>query len=177
MKKLIFAPFIMLVMIGACKKETASTNADTPRTTVPASLQGSWMYGQFSMTEYWSQDPEEYLGNGFEMSIAFKFNADGSFEQYFTSSYVSGTVVTYMQSVTKGSVEIDEATKTITTHATSAHFRQTANGQIVEERDLRQSELTAEIVYSYDFGTENGQDALYLLMEGTEDSIPFIKKF
>jgi hypothetical protein len=47
-----------------------------------------WMYGNFSTTEYWSQNPSEYIGNGFTMAMAFKFAAGGTYEQYFTSSSV-----------------------------------------------------------------------------------------
>lgn len=159
-------------------KDSAGGYGDGPRTDIPSGLQGNWMYGNFSMTEYWSQNPGEYLGNAVQFAIAFKFNANGTFEQYFTSSAVSGTVVTYQQSLTKGTVEINEANHTITTHSNTAHYKRTQNGRTVEERDLKKSEMTVTSSYTYVIGTEpNGTKAIYLKLNGNGEALAFLQKF
>lgn len=165
----------------ACKKDNILPGNEIPdnlpRTNVPTELRGSWMYGNFSMTEYWSQDPSGYLGNALEFAIAFKFNADGTYEQYFTSKSVMGGLITYQQSVTKGTVEIDVITKAMKTHPYSAHYKRTENGQTAEERDLSQSELNTINTYDYTTGTEpNGTKAIYLTLGGTDDAITFLQK-
>lgn len=180
MNRLLILTFVTLSsLLANCQKDKESGNSygDGPRTNVPANLQGNWMYGQFSMNEYWSQNPVDYLGNGFELAIAFKFNANGTYEQYFTSSTVSGTVVSYHQSVSKGTVEIDEATRTITTHANTAHYKKTQNGKTIEDRDLQKNELTVTTRYTYTTGTENnGTKAIYLKLNGTSEAIAFLQK-
>jgi len=179
---ILLAVVALSTLFGNCQKEKAKNNSDNygngPRTNVPASLQGNWMYGNFSMTEYWSQDPAGYLGNAFQMAIAFKFNANGTYEQYFTSSTVSGTVVSYKQSVTRGTVEVDESAQTIITHANTAHYKKTQNGQTLEERDLEKSELTITSRYTYGSGTENnGSKAIFLKLNGTGNALTFLQKF
>lgn len=167
---------------SACQKKSSSKDNDGygngPRTNVSAQLQGNWMYGHFSMTEYWSQNPADYLGNAFQFAIAFRFYSNGTFEQYFTSSTVSGSVVTYQQSVTKGTVEVDETNQTIITHANTAHYKRTKNGQTVEERDLAKSELTEISRYSYELKTENnGTKAIYLKLNNSGNALQFLQKF
>lgn len=186
MKKItLSALFLFSVVAFACEKNKSNNPTDdgtipcpgNPRANVPASLQGTWMYGQFSLKEYWSTNPSTYLGNALQMAIAFKFNANGTYEQYFTSSSVMGTVVTYQQSVTKGTVVIDEAGKIIKTYACSAHYKRTKNGQTAEERDLRPDELTILSQYTFDPRTEpNGTNAIYLKLNGTGTELAFLKK-
>lgn len=184
MKKFILSAAVLsIALLGSCQKEkkTNGTSAaacpENPRTTISAAIQGGWMYGFFSMTEYWSQNPADYIGNGFELAIAFKFNADGSYEQYFTSSTVSGGIRTYQQSVTKGTAVLDEAAKTLKTYACSAHYKRTRNNQTVEERDLAKSEITTLTTYTYSTSTEpNGTKAINLTLQGTNSPLKFLQK-
>jgi len=182
MKKIVVSAAILFAaLLGSCQKEKAGNTADgygnAARTPVPAALQGSWMFGNFSMTEYWSQNPADYLGNALSFAFAFKFNSNGTFEQYFTSSSVQGGAVTYQQSVTKGTVEIDTLARQIITHDYSAHYKRTRNNQTVEERDMQQSELRSSTVYTYTTGDENGTAAIYMLLNGTTDPLTFLKRF
>lgn len=167
-------------IMGACQKGKSSDSKDdaTPRTNTPVALQGNWMYGNFSMTEYWSQNPAEYIGNAFELAMAFKFNADGTFEQYFTSRTVSGGVSTYHQSLTKGTIVVNEVERTITTYARSAHYKQTKNGVTTEDRELAESEITKVSKYTYELKTEtNGVKAVYLRLNGEGNALAFQQKF
>ena len=185
MKKIILSITVLCAaLFGACQnKKTNSTTQtvtckENPRTAVATNLQGNWMYGHFSMTEYWSQNPSQYLGNALQFAIAFKFNADGTYEQYFTSSSVIAGVTTYQQSVTKGTVVLDELNKTIKTYACTVHYKRTRNGKTIEERDMAKSEITTISNYNYTTGVEpNGTKAIYLTLGGTNSSLTFLQKF
>ena len=182
MKKMLFPALLMMAILSAaCQKDQAAAGdnyGNGPRTNVPASLQGNWMYGNFSMTEYWSQNPADYLGNAVQFAIAFKFMADGRYEQYFTSSTVTGGIASYQQSVTKGTVEINSSSHTIVTHANAAHYKRSRNGHTEEERDLEKNELTTTSSYSFTEGTEaGGTRAIYLKLNNSGNALPFLQKF
>jgi hypothetical protein len=175
MKKsvLLFA-FVATAAI-ACSK-SSSTPGSGPKTDVPAELTGNWMYGNFSMTEYWSQDPADYLGNALTFAFAFTFNSDGTYTQYFTSSSVLNGITSYQQSVAQGTVEVNAVTKAIVTHPAKAHYKKTDNGHVTEERDLNKNELSGA-TYHYTTGSEpSGSNALYLKLEGTSNPLTFLKK-
>jgi hypothetical protein len=178
MKKSILLFAVVLATMAACSKSSSTPGGtDGPKTTIPAEVTGNWMYGNFSMTEYWSQDPSEYLGNGLELAFAFTFNGNGTYTQYFTASSVMSGVVTYQQSVTQGTMEVDAVTKKIITHPSKAHYKRTVSGQVAEERDLTKTELGGASTYYYTTGNEtNGTPALYLTLEGTPDPFTFLKK-
>ena len=180
MKKTVFFTVLLLGSIASfSQKKTGSVLAKNSVViaTIPAEVQGSWMYGNFSMTEYWSTAPRTYLGNAFTFAIAFTFKADGTYEHYFTSSTVSGAWTVYHQSVTKGKFTVDAATKTITTYPATAHYKRTKMGMTDEERDLRPDEITSATSYQYTTGTEpSGTKALHLTMKGTKNALAFLKK-
>lgn len=166
MKKFFVLATVAIFTLTACTKD----KPDGPRTDVPAELQSLWMHGYFSATEYWSQDPSEYLGNGLELAMAFQFNANGTYTQYFTArSYMAGGS-TYHQSVTTGTVEIDPVAKTIITHPHKSHYKRTRNKQVEEDRDMRKDELDADN-YTYTTGVEaGGTKALYLKIAGSSSA-------
>ncbi|GAB3521583.1 hypothetical protein [Emticicia fontis] len=180
MKKLIvtIAVLFSALLISCEVDDIKAEYGRGPKTEVPMSIQGSWMFGNFSMTEYWSQEPASYTGNALQLAIAFKFNDNGTFEQYFTSGITSNTSQTYQQSVTKGTIEIDASAKTITTHAYSSKYRRTVNGKIVEDRQLDADEMTKDNTYHYTLDTEaNGTRVINLTIDGTSSTLPFQKKF
>ena len=178
MKKLLLLVSVATIFATtACKKSVEPTPAPNgPRTEVPAELQSNWMYGNFSLTEYWNQNPDEYLGRGFEVAFAFTFKADGTYTEYFTASTVMSGVKTYQQSVSKGTVEVDAENKTIKTHPNTSHYRRTQNGRVVQEIDYPKEELHVS-TYSYTTGVEtSGTKALYLTLEGSEGPLTFLQK-
>src|SRR3982751_2483607 len=140
MKKLFLLLTLAIVSATVAYSKPFANNPDSSRTSVSEEIKGNWMCGHFSMTEYWSQNPVEYIGNGVEYAFAFTFNADGTYTQYFTAGSVMNGVRTYQQSVSKGTVEIDPVNKTIKTHASQVHYRRTVGKQIVEDRDLATNE-------------------------------------
>ncbi len=178
---LLLSVVISAIAATGCKKDGAPAPDDIPsnlpRTSVPTELRANWMYGNFSMTEYWSQNPANYLGNALEYAIAFTFNERGEYNQYFTSSSVVAGVRTYQQSVTRGTVEIDVAKKIIKTHPFSAHYKRTRNGQTEEERDLKPDEISGVTTYTYVTGVEpSGSTALHLTLQGTANPLTFYEK-
>ena len=173
-KTFLFLAFAAMFVLSSCEKDTDEKN--TPSTPVPVELQGGWTYGNFSMTEYWSQNPADYLGNALEFALAFKFEGDGKYTQYFTAQSTDGSGTTYQQAVTQGTVEINEVTKTIKTYPSKSHYKRTRNGQKLEERDLRQDEINS-VIYHYVPGVEpNGRKALYLTLDGTNSTLAFLRQ-
>ncbi len=173
-KTFLFLAFAAMFVLSSCEKDTDENN--TPSTPVPTELQGGWVYGNFSMTEYWSQNPADYLGNALEFALAFKFEDNGKYTQYFTAQSTDATGTTYQQAVTQGTVEIDQSTKTIKSHPAKSHYKRTRNGQTLEERDLRQDEISS-VTYHYEAGTEpSGTKALYLTLGGTNSTLTFLRQ-
>lgn len=178
MKKIILLFTLATTLAStACKKDSLPSPENLPRTTVPAELKGAWMYGYFSMTEYWTTNPSTYLGPAVQFAVAFQLEENGSYTHYFTSSTVTGGIATYQQSVTKGTLEIDPASQTIKMHAAMAHYKRTRSNQVLEERDLAKKEITPVTTYKYTTGTESsGTKALYLTLNGTTSPLTFLKK-
>jgi len=178
MKKLFVLCTAVIALIMSCNKSGSAPAipSDMPRTDIPAELRATWMHGEFSLTEYWTTDPSTYLGPAYQVAFAFTFKSDGTYVQYFTWSSVMNGVTTYHQSVTHGTAEVDETTKTIKTHAASAHYKRTSGGINQEDRDLLQEELNSG-TYNYTTGIEpNGTSALYITLKGTTEPLTFLKK-
>ncbi len=183
MKKIIFSAAILLTTSIAFGQQLKKQKLQKPllatqaSSNVPDELQGTWMYGNFSTTEYWSTAPNSYLGNALTFAIAFTFNADGTYVQYFTSSYVLVGITTYNQSVTKGSFMVDAASNTIITTPSSSHYKRTKKGITEEERDLSAKEMSAPTTYLYKKVNEpNGTEAVRLTIKGTNSPLTFLKK-
>lgn len=179
MKKIVFLLYSAALMLNASaqvktKPLPVQANATSM---VPAPIQGTWMYGNFSTAEYWSKNPSTYLGKAFSAAFAFVFKADGTYEQYFTSQATDIGGATYHQSLTKGTYTVDEGTKTITTQAVSSHYKRTRNGAVQEDRDLRPNEISKANMYAYATDTEsNGTPSLSLTIKGTQSTLKFLKK-
>ena len=179
--KILFSAFLLLALSAGAQVSKKST----PKTVVIKSyntssgsgLEGTWMYGNFSTSEYWSQNPGTYLGNAFTMAIAFVFKADGTYEQYFTSQTTNFTGSVYHQSATKGTYTVDEASKTLTCVPASSHYKRTDRGKVVEDRDMRPEEIAKKDHYTYATGTENnGTPSLKLTIKGTQSTLNFLQK-
>ena len=184
MRKLLFtAMIVLLVTAGYSQKKakpkmiksTAAVISEEAK--IPSELYGTWMYGNFSTTEYWSTAPRIYLGNALTFAIAFRFKPDGTYEHYFTSSSVMGAWTVYHQSLTKGTYTVDATTNSITTTPSSSHYKRIKMGMTEEDRDMKPSEFSRPTTYTYKKGTEpNGTEAVYLVLEGTSSPLTFLKK-
>lgn len=184
MKKVILTAFVLsLAIVGFSQRKAqkldkpSATTTASAETSIPKELQGTWMYGNFSTTEYWSTSPGTYLGNALTFAIAFTFHADGTYEQYFTSSSVMTGVPVYHQSFTKGSFKVDEAASSITTTSLFSHYKRTRGSVTEEDRDMKLSELSASTTYRYKKGLEpNGTASIQLTITGSNSPLTFLKK-
>lgn len=119
MKKTI-ACLMLVVTFFSCKTEET---IPTPDGYVPSQAKGQWLYGTFSMTDFWGYDGS-YIGNPFELSVAFNFMGNGEYEQYFMSQAIDySTCRTEAFSYVKGTVIFDEANKSFTVYPAEGNFR------------------------------------------------------
>lgn len=149
MKKSLIILFAVL-SLNACKKnELNGINANVPKEIV-----GQWIYGTFSMTEFWGYDGS-YQGNAFELSIAFNFMENGQYEMFFISTANDYGCRTEAFSYYKGSVNWDtEGEFTVT--PTEGNFRgfYACSPQYNFDRAALQSELVSQTYY-YTFETDD----------------------
>jgi hypothetical protein len=143
-----------LVFFASCTIDDESDKPSTPKKDVPAEYAKSWLYGTFSMSEFWSHSGE-YLGNAFELSVAFKFTPDGNFEKYFVAQSRNYSCVTQAFTFAKGTVVFDEAAKTFTIYPTEGRYRGFDNciDKNNLERPFKSEELKSETYY-YDMITD-----------------------
>jgi len=119
MKKLLFALSSLLLFSTGC--ETDSVVA--PSGHVPSEAVGQWMYGSFSMSDFWSYNGA-YQGKPFELAVVFDFKNNGTYEQYFVASTMDySSCRTEAFTYEKGTVKFDEADGSFTTKATEGRYR------------------------------------------------------
>lgn len=119
MKKLLL-PLITLFILTSCTKTKVNPQ---PGAAPPEEVAGSWMYGSFAMTEFWSYNGS-YQGNAFELSVSFKFHKDGTYEKYtVVGSRVIIGCPTNSFAYEKGTVSFDKNNQSFTTQATLAKYR------------------------------------------------------
>lgn len=119
MKTTILA-LLAVILLAGCKKENESV---IPGGHVPSETRGQWMYGSFSMSEFWSYDGR-YQGNPFELAVMFDFKKDGTYEKYFvatTRDYAGCKTEAF--TFEKGSVDFNETAGSFTTTPTEGHYR------------------------------------------------------
>ena len=152
MKKVIFS-FFILVSLFSCKEDPITeATPDTPAGNVPSEAVGKWMYGTFSMSEFWAYDGS-YVGNAFELSVAFNFNADGTYEQYFAAQTNDWSCSTQSFSYFKGTVIFTDSSFTV--YPSEGNYRgyYSCTPQYNFDRDAEQSELEVQTFY-YTFETD-----------------------
>jgi hypothetical protein len=175
MKRISMFAFLLLsIWLIACEKVE-----DVPpgymRGPVPAEVHGTWMYGQFSLTEFWSQEPATYLGNAPDTATAFKFQNNGIYEQYVTYSSVVSGITTYHQSVTRGTV-VFETASSFRTHPYKRQFRVVRNGVVVEEGTQVPPNMGVGY-FNYTSGVESsGSKVLYIAEKGSNPSMAYLQK-
>ncbi|GAB2535586.1 hypothetical protein [Spirosoma aerophilum] len=124
MKKLVMAMLSIALLSTSCKKGNDVVNPDEgPGGYVPAQVAGKWMYGSFSMSEFWSYDGR-YQGNPFELAVVFDFKSNGTYEKYFVASALDySTCKTQAFTYEKGRVTFDEADRSFTTVSAEGSYR------------------------------------------------------
>ena len=153
--------FLASVLLVGCTKSEEKKDADTPRSAAPDEIVGNWMYGNFSMTEFWSFNGA-YQGNAFQLSVAFKFFKDGTYERYTVaaSNVIIGCRVDNF-AFEKGTVNYDNATQSFTTHPSQAKFRRfSCTGNLEGEMPTRELKTNT---YKWKTGTGSGNTKKLLL--------------
>lgn len=105
---------IILLMIPIIFTSRASATIPLYKTNdsnagkVPTKLAGKWLNGTFAMSNWWTYDGKNYLGNPYNRSVAFNFNKDGSAEFFLIIKTFNGYCSTEAFTYQKGKVTFDE---------------------------------------------------------------------
>lgn len=98
---------IILTSEASAKTHPDKTN-DSNADKVPTKLAGKWLNGTFAMSNWWTYDGKNYLGNPYNRSVAFNFNKDGSAEFFLIIKTFNGYCSTEAFTYQKGKVLFDE---------------------------------------------------------------------
>ena len=107
---------------SGCKKDDSALEPGVGGKT-PSEAVGKWMYGSFSMSDFWSYNGQ-YQGKPFELAVVFDFKTNGTYEKYFiasTKDYIGCKTEAF--SYEKGRVSFDEAEGTFTTTPVEGNYR------------------------------------------------------
>ena len=120
MKKYLFFILTSAALAISCTKTEQIDPAVQSKT--PSEVAGKWMWGTFSMSNFWSYDGQ-YAGKPYEQSLVFDFKANGEYEEYVINSVSSYSCKTEAFSYFKGKVKFDEAEKSLTITPTEGNYR------------------------------------------------------
>ena len=153
MKKLIII-LMAVITLASCKKDEIDPGIGSPDfSEAPDEMVGQWLYGTFSMTEFWGYDGS-YQGNAFEMSVAFDFTDNGEYEMYFIAVANNYGCRTEGFTYTKGYVDWSiDGQFTVTPEEGNYRGFYSCTPQYNFERAMTESELTSQTYY-YTFETD-----------------------
>jgi len=117
---------IAVMLATACEKTSEADEIlipDTPRSEVPAELTGKWQNGTFAMSNWWSYDGKQYLGNPYSRSTAFDFSKNGDVNFFQVIKTFTGTCSTEGFTTYNGSVKFDNANHSFTMYPQKGNFR------------------------------------------------------
>lgn len=107
---------LMAIMTGSWRSKPANN--------IPEELEGKWLNGTFSMSNWWTYDGKKYLGNPYSRSVAFNFSKKGESEFYLiiktnTNGYCTTEGFTYQ----KGKVNFSSEDHSFTFQPVSGSYR------------------------------------------------------
>ncbi|NID12888.1 hypothetical protein [Fibrivirga algicola] len=116
--------FVTLLAVAALTTSCKTNSRDVlPGGSVDAQAVGKWMYGSFSMSDFWSYDGRN-LGKPFELAVVFDFKASGTYEKYFVAAAQDySSCRTEAFTYEKGRVDFNEAERSFTTTPTEGQYR------------------------------------------------------
>ncbi|QJW90535.1 hypothetical protein HNV11_14685 [Spirosoma taeanense] len=168
MKKHLFTLFAILSLSIAC---TPNSDRIDPaiQSNVPGDVSGKWMWGTFSMSNFWGYDGS-YQGKPYEQAFVLDFKPNGEFEEYVINSTTSYSCRTEAFSYFKGKVKFNEAEQSFTLTPSSGNYRgfYSCYPNSNFKRDARPSELKSSTFY-YETVTVQGQKQL-VLRDGPNDT-------
>jgi hypothetical protein len=147
-----FSLCIATLITVACSKSKGDNDIlipDTPRSEVPDELTGKWLNGTFSMSNWWSYDGKNYVGNPYSRSTAFTFLKNGEAEFFQVIKTFNGTCATEGFSYFKGTVKFNTADHSLTFYPQKGNFRgfYSCAGSSNFNRAAKKEELNPITVY------------------------------
>lgn len=100
-----------------------STAKKAPRAKIPTDLQGKWLNGTFSMSNWWTYDGKKYVGNPYTRSVAFNFPKKGEPEFFLIIKTHTGYCSTEAFTYQKGTVTFNERERSFTFQPVSGNYR------------------------------------------------------
>lgn len=120
MKKYLFVLLAVAAISTSCKKDS---DVITPGGRVDSEAVGKWMYGSFSMSDFWAYDGS-YQGKPFELAVVFDFKSNGTYEKYFVASTNDySNCRTQAFTYEKGSVDFNQTDGSFTTTPSEGRYR------------------------------------------------------
>lgn len=161
MTKYFFAAIAMTaISLAGCKKSNSqnSNNSKTPRTDVPAELQGNWIWADGGGTGLFDPNTGVYQGPAIGMAEKFSLNANGTGSVY----YYIGSETDKYNIYKEGTYEIDVTKKQISFHASGGFYQK--NGT---KRNLNADEL---------YPSQNGTEQFFYKVVNLDGKIYMYKK-
>ncbi|WP_128548338.1 hypothetical protein [Larkinella soli] len=154
MKKVLLSLLALVCLTAACKKD-ADTIDPAIQSKTPEEAVGKWMYGTFSMSNFWTYDGK-YGGKPYEQALVLDFKANGTYEQYIINAVTSYNCKTEAFTYMKGKVKFDEEAGTFTLTPTEGNYRGFYSCYPSQnfKRDARKDELRQETFY---YETDGGR--------------------
>lgn len=121
MKNLLIAVFA-LVSVLAKAMPPDSTGSDTSLP-IQALLRGKWLNGSFSMSNWWTYDGKQYIGNPYTRSVAFNISEKGQSEFFLIIKTHTGYCTTEAFTYQRGTIKFTEGEQSFTFIPESGNYR------------------------------------------------------
>jgi hypothetical protein len=145
---------------------------------MPANIPGQWMYGNFSMTEFWTQDGS-YSGNAVEVAVAFDFKANGQAELYIISGGTSYACRTEAFEYKKGTVQFNQD-NSFTFYPTEGRVRGFYKGCAPSyqnyDKALEPGQLQPQTFYFSFEKDGNGKEQLLIRFEKNSPNVSYFRR-
>jgi hypothetical protein len=148
-----------------------------PKAVVPENLAKKWLYGNFSMTEFWTTTGA-HVGNAFELAVAFDFKPDGTTEFYFISGATNFGCRTEAFVWKKGTVEFSPTGNSFTFLPTegSARGYYTCGSHQNYNNKYTQEQLKPETYYYTIEPDSQGKDQLLLRFNPGDQNVSYFRQ-
>ena len=117
------AGLTLLCMTGIHLQATMPDVVDPAGKSVEVFPKGKWLNGTFSMSNWWTYDGKQYVGNPYTRSVAFNFSDKGRSEFYLIIKTNSGYCTTEAFTYLKGTVQFTEGEQSFTFVPVSGNYR------------------------------------------------------
>ncbi|MBO0930259.1 hypothetical protein [Fibrella aquatilis] len=174
MKTVFFFLLGFVLITTSCKKDGAADvqPGSNPGGSLPTAVVGKWMYGSFSMADFWTYNGT-YAGKPFELAVVFDFKANGTYEKYFVSSARDYSCRTEAFTYEKGIVKFSEADGSFTCTPTEGKYRgfYSCVPSRNIDRSMEKSEMKVQTYY-YELKTgSNGKPTIVVRFNRADENV------